>query len=104
VKRDFRRRQPMSYRSRAEPDLVLNSLPLTLSTEEFAGSLLPFGSSDQSVRLRADHARTHVFRRRDNEVACVPLRSETPPIGELTSFQVRRSTWAKVRSPGARCR
>lgn len=36
MNRDFRRRSPTNYRPPAEPDLVLNLLPLTLSAEEFA--------------------------------------------------------------------
>ncbi len=53
MNRDFRRRPPTNYRPPAEPDLVLNFLPLSLSAEEFAGGLLPFESSDQLALLRA---------------------------------------------------
>jgi len=91
VNRDFRRRPPTKYRPPAEPDPVLNFLPLTLSAKEFAGGLLPFESSDQLALLRAEHAATHVFRRQGDAIACVPLTPDAPPIGAPASFGVRQS-------------
>lgn len=92
MNRDFRRRPPTNHRPPAEPDLVLNFLPLALSAEEFAGGLLPFESSEQLALLRAEHAATHVFHRQGNEIACVPLTPDAPQIGVPASFKVRQST------------
>ena len=66
MNRDFRRRPPTNYRPPAEPNLVLNFLPITLSAEGFAGGRLPFESSDQLALLRSQHTATYVFRRQAN--------------------------------------
>ncbi len=79
------------YRSSAEPELVLNFLPLTLSCESFAGGLIPFESSEELAALRSRYATSHVFHRQGDSVACIPLSPDSPAIGTPTTFNVGRS-------------
>ena len=82
-----RRRQP--FDTRAEPKLVVNLLPLSLSAEEFTGSFLPFEAPEQLAQLRSEYGKTHVFWRKGERIACVPLTSGAATIGTPTTFHVR---------------
>jgi hypothetical protein len=80
--------------------LHLNYLPLRFTSDVFHGGVLSFTGNPKDLaardsalsvklrELRSAHGNTHVFYASGNTIACIPLTSEAPAIGEPKQFDV----------------
>ena len=78
----------------------LNYLPLRFSSDAFKGGVLSFEGNQKALtaresalsvklrELRAHHGKTHVFHASGNTIACIPLTSDAPLIGEEKQFDI----------------
>jgi hypothetical protein len=78
----------------------LNYLPLRFTSDVFGGGLLSFEGNAKDLfardsalslklrELRQEHGKTHVFHASNNTIACIPLTSDAPAIGEAKQFDI----------------
>src|SRR5437868_9360458 len=73
---------------KGEPNLVANFLPVWFRERAFDVGVLPFESEEQLADLRTKLTGTHVVRREDDGVVCVPLTQDAAEVGEQRKFIV----------------
>lgn len=61
--------------------LLLNVTPIRYESESIDIELLPYDSHEQLRELRKAHGSTHIFRRSDDQIQCVPRIVDAPLLG-----------------------
>lgn len=61
--------------------LLLNITPIRYECESIEIELLPYESHEQLRELRRQHGATHIFRRNDTQIQCVPRTLDAPWVG-----------------------
>ena len=73
---------------RNSSDIKLNFIPIDFTSTTFKGSVLAYKSDDQLRQLRRKYRESHVFRRADDCIQCVPFKESAESLGEPTEYNI----------------
>ena len=74
----------------SKPDLRINLIPIAFKEDKFTGSELPYMDEDRLKELRDTCRESHVIKRRENKIQCVPLTDESELLGTEKQFSVKK--------------
>src|SRR6267143_173524 len=62
--------------------LILNLSPIRYEDKKIDVGVFDYHDKDQLRNLRTENYKTHIFRRLNNEIICVPFTADPQPIGD----------------------